>query len=204
DISAFLPILGTDQCERHVGEALSRGFLYAAATPLSLFGCLGIVKAGAAILFSSISPQIAQMFVDAGFKLEGSIAAMIGRTAQRASTTLVAEQNRIQYLAGQRLLELLEEQHIDKSKAQLSFHYYDWNIRLCIWTFCLACLSVTPYIRMIIQNQGDGRSPPTWTYPLIRIVGSAVSVVVAQMIIQERVQQIFHQTLEAYLPQFVF
>ncbi|KAJ7080466.1 hypothetical protein C8R44DRAFT_536701, partial [Mycena epipterygia] len=77
DISAFLPIIGTEQCEKHVGEALNGGFLYAAATPLSLFGCLGIVKASAAILCASVSPRLAQMLADAGFKLEGSIAAMI-------------------------------------------------------------------------------------------------------------------------------
>ncbi|KAJ7481867.1 hypothetical protein FB451DRAFT_1005384, partial [Mycena latifolia] len=77
DISAFLPIIGTEQCERHVGDALEGGFLYAAATPLSMFGSLGIVKASAAILVASISPRFAQMLADAGFKLEGSVAAMI-------------------------------------------------------------------------------------------------------------------------------
>ncbi|KAJ7914654.1 hypothetical protein B0H13DRAFT_2325104 [Mycena leptocephala] len=45
DISAFLPIIGTEQC--HVGEALEGGYLYAAAAPLSMFGSLGIVKASA-------------------------------------------------------------------------------------------------------------------------------------------------------------
>ncbi|KAJ7573787.1 hypothetical protein C8J56DRAFT_981571, partial [Mycena floridula] len=60
DISAFLPIIGTEQCERHIGSALDSGFLYAAATPLSMFGSLGIIKAS----------------IDAGLKLEGSAAAM--------------------------------------------------------------------------------------------------------------------------------
>ncbi|KAJ7842656.1 hypothetical protein B0H14DRAFT_2359507 [Mycena olivaceomarginata] len=53
DISAFLPIIGTDQCERHVGEALEGGYLYAAAAPLSMFGSLGIVKGCTAILVAS-------------------------------------------------------------------------------------------------------------------------------------------------------
>ncbi|KAJ7046252.1 hypothetical protein C8F04DRAFT_1024662, partial [Mycena alexandri] len=77
DISAFLPIIGTDQCERHVGEALEGGYLYAAAAPLSMFGSLGIVKASTAILVASLSPGSAQMLVNAGFKLEGSVAAML-------------------------------------------------------------------------------------------------------------------------------
>ncbi|KAJ7573784.1 hypothetical protein C8J56DRAFT_839820, partial [Mycena floridula] len=77
DISAFLPIIGTEQCERHIGSALDGGFMYAAATPLSMFGSLGIIKASLAVLCASIDSRLAQMLSDAGFKLEGSAAAMI-------------------------------------------------------------------------------------------------------------------------------
>ncbi|KAF8168963.1 hypothetical protein K438DRAFT_1514512, partial [Mycena galopus ATCC 62051] len=81
DISAFLPILGTEKCERHVGRALEGGYLYAAATPLSLFGCLGIVKAAVSILIASVSsPSFhgAKHLANAGFALEGSTATLIG------------------------------------------------------------------------------------------------------------------------------
>jgi len=44
DVSALLPLLGTDQCEHHVGSALEGGF-----------GSLGIVKIGISVLISSIS-----------------------------------------------------------------------------------------------------------------------------------------------------
>ncbi|KAJ7573331.1 hypothetical protein C8J56DRAFT_983681 [Mycena floridula] len=54
DISAFLPIIGTEQCERHIGSALDGGFIYAAATPISMFGSLGIIKGSIAILDSSL------------------------------------------------------------------------------------------------------------------------------------------------------
>ncbi|KAJ7479881.1 hypothetical protein FB451DRAFT_1086446, partial [Mycena latifolia] len=80
DVSAFLPIFGTEQCEAHIGTALEDGFLYAAAAPLSIFGCLGIVKAAAAILFASIdSPKFegAKILANAGFELCGAAAAMI-------------------------------------------------------------------------------------------------------------------------------
>ncbi|KAJ7717377.1 hypothetical protein DFH07DRAFT_701228, partial [Mycena maculata] len=88
DISAFLPILGTEKCERHVGEALDVGFLYAAATPLSMFGCLGIVKAGAAILCASVSPRVAQMSVDAGFNLEGFLSLLEEQHIKISQVTL--------------------------------------------------------------------------------------------------------------------
>ncbi|KAJ6591267.1 hypothetical protein DFH09DRAFT_863964, partial [Mycena vulgaris] len=113
DISAFLPIIGTEQCEKHVGEALEGGFLYAAAAPLSMFGSLGIVKASAAILVASISPRFAQMLADAGFTLDGSVAAMIG----------TEKDDPPRYHAAQKFQELLEEQHIDKSQLEVVFDY---------------------------------------------------------------------------------
>ncbi|TEB18719.1 hypothetical protein FA13DRAFT_1648095, partial [Coprinellus micaceus] len=54
DVAALLPLLGTDQCEMHVTSALQRGYLYAAAAPMSIFGSLGLVKAGVATLWASI------------------------------------------------------------------------------------------------------------------------------------------------------
>lgn len=56
DISSLLPLLGTGQCEDHVGSALGTdfGFLYAAAASISIFGSLGIVSAGFKALLASI------------------------------------------------------------------------------------------------------------------------------------------------------
>ncbi|KAJ6597475.1 hypothetical protein DFH09DRAFT_903952 [Mycena vulgaris] len=179
DISAFLPIVGTEQCEKHVGEALTGGFLYAAATPLSMFGSLGIVKASAAILVASISPRVAQMLADAGFQLDGS----------NDQTKDIP-----QYIAAYKYQKLLEEQHIDKSQLTLVFDYHSWNWQLCISTGMLACLSITPYIPLILDNHPPSKSFPAWAFPLMRIVGSAVSVVVAQMIIQVQMQKILHST----------
>ena len=46
DVSALLPLLATDQCEAHASSALTEGYLYIAATPMSLFGSLGLARAG--------------------------------------------------------------------------------------------------------------------------------------------------------------
>ncbi|KAJ7473432.1 hypothetical protein FB451DRAFT_1468247 [Mycena latifolia] len=191
DISAFLPIIGTDQCEKHVGQALDGGFLYAAATPLSMFGSLGIVKASAAILVASISPRFAQMLADSGFKLEpeGSVTAMIGAPPSK-------REHDNQYIASQKFLE---DQHISKLQLRLKCDYGTWNWQLCISTALLACLSITPYIR-IIMNDHSSKGFPTWVPPLLRIVGSAVSVVVAQIIIQFRMQQILNSRFSITQP----
>ncbi|KAJ7227761.1 hypothetical protein C8J57DRAFT_1388503 [Mycena rebaudengoi] len=212
DISAFLPIIGTEQCEKHVGEALAGGFLYAAATPLSIFGCLGIVKASAAILVASISPRFAQMLADAGFKLPRSVTAIVGTiphanmhsnvsnginaTANEDSASVKGNgtQRIPTYIAAQRLHQLLKEKHINKSQLQLKFDYYDWNCQLCISTALLSCLSITPYIRLIIEDAPPSKPFPAWAAPLARIAGSAVSVV-SQMIIQIQIQRILQMSL---------
>ncbi|KAJ7020755.1 hypothetical protein C8F04DRAFT_1241770 [Mycena alexandri] len=257
DISAFLPIIGTDQCERHVGEALDGGYLYAAATPLSMFGSLGIVKASTAILVASLSPGSAQMLVNAGFKLEGSVAAMLGTAPSKRNTSnstdndsevpyggyigqmLVnagfelantgfklkgsvgampatapskrdtskntdndSEAFKTEYIAAQKLRALLAEQHIDleKSKVNLAFNYASWNWGLCISTSLLACLSILPYIGLIRDSDPPPRSFPAWAPPILRIAGSAISVIVAQMIIQGKIQQALQSMLDGTEP----
>ncbi|TEB10249.1 hypothetical protein FA13DRAFT_1586950, partial [Coprinellus micaceus] len=74
DVSALLPLLGTDQCERLVTLALQRGLLYAAATPMSIFGSLGIVKAGFVVLPGSVHARFfpgPRLLRDAGFTPSG-------------------------------------------------------------------------------------------------------------------------------------
>ncbi|KAJ7622282.1 hypothetical protein FB45DRAFT_798377 [Roridomyces roridus] len=183
DISAFLPIVGTDQCERHVGEALTGGFLYAAATPLSIFGCLGIVKAGATILCASFSPRLAQMLADAGFNLEGSIAAMIGKELHRSLPDPESTFNKVprkvqrvssqnddfgndQFVAATKFLKLLEYQHISKEQVILEFDYSSWNLWLAISTFGLSCLSMTPYTEDPNCHEFHGDRPRRYTREL--------------------------------------
>ncbi|KAJ7720197.1 hypothetical protein B0H16DRAFT_1793718 [Mycena metata] len=235
DISAFLPIIGTDQCERHVGEALDRGYLYAAAAPLSMFGSLGIVKASTAILVASFSPRSAQMLVDAGFKLQGSVAAMLGTEpsesrrhtskntdnsdAHKDHSDIVAsigmqpsrqdtwkntddsDTSRVhcpEYTAAGKLRALLVDQHIDlqKSKVNVVFDYACWNWGLCVSAGLLSCLSIIPYIGLIRDSDPSLRSFPAWAPPLMRILGSAISVVVAQMVIQCQIQEALKSMLD--------
>ena len=55
DIAALLPLLGTEQCEDLITSALTDGFFYVAATPISIFGSLGVARAGFKTLLSAIS-----------------------------------------------------------------------------------------------------------------------------------------------------
>ena len=74
DIAAILPLLRTEQCSVHVSSALTRGYFYAAATPMSIFGRLGVVSAGfktqaACISFRNI--EGAKILGNVGFEPQG-------------------------------------------------------------------------------------------------------------------------------------
>jgi len=194
DISALLPLLGTDQCENHVGSALDGGFLYAAAAPLSLFGSLGIVKIGISILISSISiPTIsfsyhkfsinrsqdrwlgARTLNNAGFEPVGTVAPLIAMDGTR-------------YMAETRLLQILEEKHIDNPEnLSIEWKSREWNIALVAFTIVAGVISGTPYIDLLLQNSGASAVHTPWIFPLLRTVGSCLAVICCQFLIQLRV-----------------
>ena len=55
NIATILPLLGDEQCSIHVSSAITRGYLYAASAPMSIFGSLGEVSAGLKALFACFS-----------------------------------------------------------------------------------------------------------------------------------------------------
>ena len=79
DVSALLPLLGTEQCEANASSALTNGYLYVAAMPISVFGSLGLARAGlktfiASLNFSIFNRKIrgAQMLSNMGFRPLGT------------------------------------------------------------------------------------------------------------------------------------
>ena len=104
DVAALLPLLGTEQCERHVGSALEKGYIYAAASVLSLFGSLGTVKVGFTTLLATITfPFYGGRWLDfAGFATPGSVSSLV-----------TMDESVGRYRAEIKLEKLLKEQHID-------------------------------------------------------------------------------------------
>ncbi|KAF7345536.1 hypothetical protein MVEN_01572300 [Mycena venus] len=199
DISAFLPIIGSDQCESHVGDALEGGYLYAAATPLSMFGSLGIIKGSVAVLCASASPRLAQMYADAGFNLVGSAAAMIAKipTGKAEKVEMHDGKLEIPYVARGRMLDLLKKQHIEKlSNLSLEFNYTRWNVFLVLTTASFSILGFSPYIPLTLNDGQSFKKPPAWVYPLLRIAGSAICVITVQFLIQARIKKILEDTLK--------
>ncbi|KAF9259889.1 hypothetical protein L218DRAFT_629698 [Marasmius fiardii PR-910] len=206
DISAILPLLGTEQCERHVGTALDKGFLYAAATPLSVFGSLGIVKSA----FATFSATITHSFYggkwldDAGFSTIGSVSSMI---------TIAPGQDTKKYGAEIALEKLLQDQHIDnlelvsdiefsswgqpgEETAGLSLKPWQilssWNVQLILASVLSGVISITPYMYLI---QPHWNSVVPWIFPLLRSVGSLFCVVSIQFALQLRIHHITKSSL---------
>ena len=70
----ILPLFATKQCsvQVRVGLALTQGFLYAAAAPMSIFGSLGVVRTGFNTLvacFSFGGIEGAKIIGNMGFEL---------------------------------------------------------------------------------------------------------------------------------------
>ncbi|KAJ7575786.1 hypothetical protein C8J56DRAFT_759774, partial [Mycena floridula] len=126
EVSALLPLLGTEQCERHAGSALDRGYIYAAATPLSIFGSLGIVKAAFSTLFGTITHPFngARWLSDTGFGNAGSVASLLELNHdEQAHSDLASRGPRTaEYLAEAKLIKLLNDQNInDPHRISVSF-----------------------------------------------------------------------------------
>ncbi|KAJ8096401.1 hypothetical protein PM082_011563 [Marasmius tenuissimus] len=161
DISALLPLLGTDQCEQHVGEALDNGYLYAAAAPLSIFGSLGIVKVSFATLLATMTKPFygGRWLHDAGFVTTGSVASMV--TLQRGRKRTGAE-FKLEYL--------IKEQHIDDPNMIEKIHwlgwkrsgeadtrilspYLPWNCTLILTSALASLLALLPYVNFALHSQ---------------------------------------------------
>ncbi|KAK1234533.1 hypothetical protein PQX77_002256 [Marasmius sp. AFHP31] len=213
EVSALLPLLGTEQCERHVGTALDKGYLFAAAAPLSIFGSLGIVKtAFATLLATTTKPFYGGWWLDdAGFDTKGSVSSM---------ATLVKGTKR--YGAEVQLHRLMKEQHIDDPEMVARIEWFGWrrkhstdgaskksmdgtglmklpslsdlpwNASLVLSSMVLSLVGITPYLYLIHDNWGHALS---WLYPVLRSFGSLLCVVSVQFALQIRIHGITTNSL---------
>ncbi|KAK1217381.1 hypothetical protein PQX77_019981 [Marasmius sp. AFHP31] len=200
DIAALLPLLGTEQCERHVGEALQKGYLYAAATPLSIFGSLGVVKTSFATFLAATTKPFygGNWLQDAGFATAGSVASMV---------TLSPGTKR--YGAELQLERLMKEQHIknpemisnierfgwkkdEGTDAGLKRLYPSWNLCLVLTSALASIIALTPYIYLA---RHDPRNALVWIFPAFRSFGSFLCVVSIQLALQRRIYHITSSSL---------
>lgn len=191
DISALLPLLGTEQCEDHISSGLTKGYLYPAAAPMSIFGTLGTARAGFKTLVASISiPKWdiigAQTLADAGFGPRGTNLPLI----------MVDKEDKKQYLAEKELDTLLKELHIENAKdLSVSSRCIKWNIIMVLLTAAFCSLSIAPYIHLNTRGKSSLGRFIRWAFPVTRALGGFLTATMIQIVTQARIVTIAEKRL---------
>ncbi|KAF5320943.1 hypothetical protein D9619_000530 [Psilocybe cf. subviscida] len=187
DISALLPLLGTEQCERHVGLALERGYLYSSITPISIFGSLGIVRAAFDILIASLNIQRyrfvgSQKLSDGGFTLTGVVPHMIALDPKHPERFLA--ETRLQAMLLEESFDNVQDLTLPWNKEMLR-----WNFLLIAFTLVTCSVGLVPYIGIVHDPHMSLKAPfPIgFGFPLLRVLGSGICVTFTQFLIQIRV-----------------
>lgn len=179
-LAPLLPLLATSLCEDRVVRALDLGLLYPAAAPMSIFGCLGIAKAGFIALCASIDRDVFDgpaLLRDAGFRPSGMGELLLH----------LKESKQHLYLGEDRLRAILSKKKVRSVDVNLqSPDLLAWNARLLTWTAFLSIFGILPYIPLFIYSLPDKPFRETWLYPILRISGSAIVAISIQLLFQLR------------------
>ena len=192
DIAAILPLLGTEQCSDQVSSALTRGYLYAAATPMSIFGSLGMVSAGFKAFvacFSLRGIEGAKILGNMGFEPQGENLSLIMVEAGKGK-------NSGRYIIETRMDELIKELNIDKSRITgVSHKSAAWNVKMVATTALLCTFSIAPYIYLNLGTNSLKKST-TWVFPGLRAIGGFITATLIQLLIQRRITTLSNKYLE--------
>jgi hypothetical protein len=183
NVAGILPLLGTQQYEDHVGSALTKGHLYAAATPMSIFGSLGLARAGFKALIACMSGRTwsgATILANMGFEPKGT----------NLSLVMIDKDDKDgRHLAETRLDELVKELNIDKSRFTVSHKCTRWNVTMIILTAFLSLLSIIPYIHMNLRDTNLTHFSQ-WTFPILRAAGGFLTASIMQIVIERRIARL--------------
>ena len=185
DIAGILPLLGTEQCSIHVSSALTRGYLYAASAPMSIFGSLGVVSAGFKTLIACFSYggiEGAKILGNMGFEPQGENLSLIMIEGDKG-------ENKEHYVIENRIDALIDELNIDRNRITgVSHKSFVWNIKMMAMTAFLCVLSIAPYIYINLRpNNLDLKRGTIWAFPILRSTGGFITATLIQLLIQRRI-----------------
>src|ERR1700728_3809346 len=192
DVAAILPLLGTEQCSDQVSSALTRGYLYAAASPMSIFGSLGVVTAGFKTLIACFSfgdVEGAKILGNMGFEPQGENLSLIMVETGKGK-------NAGQYIIETRMDEMITELNIDKNRITVSHKSAAWNVKMMATTALLCAFSITPYIYLNLRaNDLNISTTLAWLFPVLRATGGFITATHIQLLIQRRITTLSDQHL---------
>jgi hypothetical protein len=169
-----------------VNSTLERGFLYVAGTPMSIFGSLGIVKAGFVTLWASVEIWCfhgPRHLRNAGFQ-PNDVPELLTYAFDSDDSFYVAE-DRLRVVLGR-------DCGVGVGVNTNSAPWLWWNIRMVSLTFCLSAFGLLPFVHIITRDVSDRSFRSTWMYPILRVVGSALTGTMVQLILQLRILAILH------------
>ncbi|TEB37218.1 hypothetical protein FA13DRAFT_892108 [Coprinellus micaceus] len=180
NLAALIPLLTTVLCEKHVTKALKGGLLYAAVAPMTVFGSLGIAKAGVIALCATIDYRFFHgpaLLKNAGFPPRG-----IGKLFLH-----VKHNKHHLYKAEDKLRIILSKKKVTEVKVNLwSRDFWWWNICLALSTALMCIIGFLPYIFLIRIFLAERSFHTTWIFPILRLFGSGLVVVNTQFLFQLR------------------
>lgn len=193
DVAALLPLLGTEQCETHIGAGLDNGYLYPAAASLSIFGSLGIVKAGSKALLASI--------VSHRFKFIGAKALKDGGFGVEKSNSLASimfGDEGDTYGAEKQLGSMLKEIHLEdpwRVTVKATPEALVWNVKMVLSSLLFSVIGMVPYIYLNLRGDSSRSVADRWLFPTLRVFGSLLVAVFTQFIMQHRILTIVRRKL---------
>jgi hypothetical protein len=191
DIAAFLPLLGTEQCSEQVSSALTRGYLYAASAPMSIFGSLGVVSAGFKTLvacFSFGKFEGAKILGNMGFEPEGENLSLIMVEPGKGN-------NAECHIIETRMDELIEKLNIDRKRITgVSHKSVAWNVKMMATTALFCAFSISPYIYLNLAPN-NLKTSTRWLFPVLRAIGGFITATFIQLLIQRRITTLSNEFL---------
>ena len=184
--AVILPVVGAEHCLDQVSSALSQGYLHAAAMPLSIFGSIGLVKAGFKTLlacFSYGNIEGAKILGNMGFEPQGENLSLI--MVDRIGD------NKGRYVVETRMDELIKQLSIDKNRIiGVSHNSAAWNSKLITTTALLSAFSIAPFFYFFPSVEN------TWIFSLVvRAIGGFITTTLIQLLLQRRVTTLCNQHL---------
>jgi hypothetical protein len=153
---------------------------------MSLFGSLGLARAGLKTFIASLNFSIFNLNIRGALMLSNMGFRPLGTNL---SLIMLDDNNKDKHhLVETRLDELLEDLHVDKTKITGVRHNSKrWNVDMMAYTALCCLLSMIPYIYLNLRGGSSLSHGTRWTFPTVRAVGGFLTATMMQLIIQRRI-----------------
>jgi len=182
----LIPFLQTKDCEVHLGNVLTRGYLFSAVAPLSIFGSLGTLRQGFILwLLTAASTEERRSFLrkllPVGFEPKGDV-----------STLLTIKAGTKQYVAETRLTRIINRLDDNKVKTlEARMDVGNWWFLAILCSLLGVLISITPYIpSVVVLPVEKSVFIIALSFPLIRALGSLLITVSSQLILQHEIMNL--------------